>query len=44
MLRGDYKRARAKLIEAEHKDPNNKYVANNLRLLEKSWRTGKALE
>jgi Flp pilus assembly protein TadD len=44
MLRGDYNRARAKLIQAEHKDPGNKYVLNNLKLLRESWRTGKALE
>lgn len=44
MLRGDYPRARAKLIEAEHKDPDNKYVRNNLRLLENSARKGKAVE
>ena len=44
MLRGDYARARAKLIEAEHKDPGNKYVLNNLQLLRDSERTGKAIE
>jgi Flp pilus assembly protein TadD len=43
MLRGDYPRARAKLIEAEHKDPGNKYVLNNLKLLKDSWRQGKAV-
>jgi Flp pilus assembly protein TadD len=44
MLRGDYARARAKLIEAEHKAPNNKYVLNNLALLKESTLTGKAIE
>jgi Tfp pilus assembly protein PilF len=44
MLRGDYKRARAKLLEAKRKDPSNKYVANNLHLLNESWRKGKGIE
>jgi Flp pilus assembly protein TadD len=44
MLRGDYKRARAKLHAAQRKDPGNKYVANNLRLLNESWRKGKGIE
>jgi Tfp pilus assembly protein PilF len=44
MLRGDYKRARATLTAAQRKDPRNKYVANNLALLEASYRKGKALE
>ena len=44
MLRGDYKRARVKLMEAQSKDPGNKYVQNNLQLLEESYRTGKAIE
>jgi len=44
MLRGDYKRARAKLAEAQRKDPRNKYVQNNLHLLEESFRKGKAVE
>jgi Flp pilus assembly protein TadD len=44
MLRGDYKRARAKLIAAQRRDPGNKYVANNIRLLETSARTGKGIE
>lgn len=43
MLRGDFRRARAKLLEAEHKDPGNKYVANNLRLLDESVRQGKQI-
>ena len=44
MLRGDYKRAREKLAAAERKDPGNKYVQNNLQLLEESYRKGKAIE
>jgi tetratricopeptide (TPR) repeat protein len=44
MLRGNYKRARAKLLAAKRKDPNNKYVANNLKLLQKSYRQGKSIE
>lgn len=44
MLRGDYKRARAKLTTAQRKDPRNKYVQNNLHLLEESARKGKAVE
>jgi tetratricopeptide (TPR) repeat protein len=44
MLRGDYRRARATLMEAERLDPGNKYIANNLQLLDASARTGKAIE
>lgn len=44
MLRGDYKLARAKLLEAQQKEPGNKYVANNLQLLDDSYRTGKAIQ
>ncbi len=44
MLRGDYKRAREKLAVAQRQDPGNKYVLNNLHLLEDSSRTGKAIE
>jgi tetratricopeptide (TPR) repeat protein len=44
MLRGDYKRARATLAVAQRKDPTNKYVQNNIRLLEESYRKGKAVE
>jgi Flp pilus assembly protein TadD len=43
MLRGDYKRARTTLLAAQRKDPRNKYVANNLRLLDASQRKGKAV-
>ena len=44
MLRGDYKRAHAALLVAQRKDPTNKYVQNNLRLLEESYRRGKTVE
>ncbi len=44
MLRGDYKRARETLKAAQRKDPENKYVQSNLRLLDESARTGKAIE
>ncbi|MBI2714220.1 MAG: tetratricopeptide repeat protein [Rhizobiales bacterium] len=44
MLRGDYRRAREKLITAQRQDPRNKFVANNLQLLEDSARKGKAIE
>ncbi|HLH96731.1 MAG TPA: tetratricopeptide repeat protein [Xanthobacteraceae bacterium] len=44
MLRGDYKRARATLLAAAAKDPKNQYVKNNLDLLEKSFRAGKAVQ
>ena len=44
MLRGDFKRARAKLLLADSKDPGNKYVANNMRLLDASLAQGKQVE
>jgi Flp pilus assembly protein TadD len=44
MLRGDYKRAREKLAAAQRLEPGNKYVANNMQLLEDSYRKGKAIE
>ena len=44
MLRGYYKRAHAALAAAQRKDPGNKYVQNNLRLLEESYRKGKSVE
>jgi tetratricopeptide (TPR) repeat protein len=44
MLRGDYKRAREKLIAAQRKDPGNKFIANNLRLLDQSAREAKGIE
>ena len=44
LLRGDVKRARAKLAIAQRKAPENKYVLNNIRLLEQSTVQGKAVE
>jgi Tfp pilus assembly protein PilF len=44
MLRGDYKRAHAKLHQAELKDPANPYVQANLALLEQAYHNGKAIE
>jgi Flp pilus assembly protein TadD len=44
MLRGDYQRAREKLTAAQRQDPRNKFVANNLQLLEDSARKGKAIQ
>jgi Flp pilus assembly protein TadD len=38
MLRGDQRRAREILLEAQARDPNNAYVKNNLELLEASLR------
>ena len=38
MLRGDLKAAREKLLAAQRQDPRNKYVENNLTLLESSER------
>lgn len=40
----DNKRAHAALAAAQRKDPTNKYVQNNLRLLEESCRKGKSIE
>jgi tetratricopeptide (TPR) repeat protein len=44
MLRGDYARARKTLLAAQAKDPGNLYIKNNLELLEKSYRSGKAVQ
>jgi Flp pilus assembly protein TadD len=44
MLRGDAKRARETLLEAQSKDPANTYIKNNLELLEASLRKGKATQ
>jgi tetratricopeptide (TPR) repeat protein len=44
MLRGDYAHARETLLAAAAKDPKNPYVRNNLELLEKSFRSGKAVQ
>lgn len=43
MLRGDYAHAREKLMAAQRKDPQNKYILSNLQLLEES-RKGKPVE
>ncbi|MEX0752174.1 MAG: tetratricopeptide repeat protein [Xanthobacteraceae bacterium] len=44
MLRGDYPRAREKLLAAQTADPNNPYVANNLKLLAESQSKSKAIQ
>jgi tetratricopeptide (TPR) repeat protein len=44
MLRGDYRRARDTLLQAQATDPSNPYVKNNLELLEASFRKGKAIQ
>jgi Flp pilus assembly protein TadD len=44
MLRGDYPRARSTLLAAAAKDPKNPYIKNNLDLLDKSFRSGKAVQ
>ena len=44
MLRGDRRRARIKLLEAQAKDPGNPYVQNNLDLLDDSLRQGAAVK
>ena len=44
MLRGDQRRARETLLEAQARDPGNAYVKNNLELLEASLRKGKAAQ
>jgi Flp pilus assembly protein TadD len=44
MLRGDYAHARETLLAAAAKDPKNPYVKNNLELLDKSFRSGKAVQ
>jgi Flp pilus assembly protein TadD len=44
MLRGDYRRARETLLQAQAQDPGNPYVRNNLELLEASFRKGKAIQ
>jgi Flp pilus assembly protein TadD len=43
ILRGDYVRARKTLLAAQAKDPANPYIMNNLALLAKSARKGKAV-
>jgi Flp pilus assembly protein TadD len=44
MLRGDYPHARSTLLAAAAKDPKNPYIKNNLELLDKSFRGGKAVQ
>jgi len=44
MLRGDYRRARETLLQAQAQDPGNPYVRNNLELLDASFRKGKAIQ
>lgn len=44
MLRGDYQRARATLFAAQRQDPANKFVQNNLKLLDMSEAQGKAVQ
>jgi Flp pilus assembly protein TadD len=44
MLRGDFARAQKKLQEAQLKDPANPYIQANLRLLQDSYREGKAVQ
>jgi Flp pilus assembly protein TadD len=44
MLRGDYPRARTILLAAASKDPKNPYIKNNMELLDKSFRNGKAVQ
>jgi Flp pilus assembly protein TadD len=44
MLRGDHRRARETLLEAQAQDPGNAYIKNNLELLEASVRKTKATQ
>jgi len=44
MLRGDYRRASEKLLAAQRKDPGNKFIANNLRLLNESTGQAKGIQ
>jgi tetratricopeptide (TPR) repeat protein len=41
MLRGDQRRARETLLDAQARDPGNAYIKNNLELLEANLRKGK---
>jgi Flp pilus assembly protein TadD len=43
-LRGDYRRAREKLAAAQRSAPANKYILNNIRALEESAASAKAVE
>jgi tetratricopeptide (TPR) repeat protein len=42
LMRGDYRRAREKLLAARAKDPDSPYIQNNIALLEKSERRSRA--
>jgi tetratricopeptide (TPR) repeat protein len=44
MLRGDYRRARETLLQAQAQDPGNPFIRNNIELLEASFRKGKAIQ
>jgi Flp pilus assembly protein TadD len=44
MLRGDFRRARLKLKEAWAKDPGNRFVEHNIRLLSEAAVRGRAVE
>jgi Flp pilus assembly protein TadD len=44
LLRGDYERAREKLLAARAANPQDPHAKANLRLLEESFRKGKAVE
>jgi Tfp pilus assembly protein PilF len=44
MLRGDYGRARATLLAAQAKDPDNPYIQSNLGMLEKATRKRKGVQ
>lgn len=44
ILRGDYKRARATLLAAQSKAPDNIYVRNNLALLDEAARKRKGIQ
>ncbi len=44
MLRGDYRRAREKLLAARAANPNDPHAKANLRLLDESFRQGKAVQ
>ena len=43
LLRGDRRRARATLLQAQAKDPASPYIQNNLNLLDESLRDGAAV-
>jgi Flp pilus assembly protein TadD len=44
ILRGDYAHARETLLSAQVKAPDNPYIRNNLELLDKAYRSGKAVQ